>query len=113
MVNGAAGELPLLAMLHGINGKVCLLNALYGLLRLLCIGNVGLFAIQRSQLCGKVQLPSASAMQLGFDHDLPVFLRDERLNILLAHHNHAGRNALNTTGGQTLFHLGPQRGLIL
>ena len=106
---GSGGHLALLTLLHAGDSEGGGLNPFHGPGGFLSVGDGRLLTIQGGQAHAEVLPAALLLLHGGLAGDLPVFLGDEVLDVLLPHDHHAGGHGLHATGGQALLDLRPQQ----
>ena len=102
-------HLALFAHFDAVDRKMCFLNAFDCFLRFFRVGNHRFLPVERGKARREVQLAPVRLMRQQLGGNLPVFLRDKRLDFFLAHHHHARRDGLHAAGGKPLLNLRPQQ----
>ena len=84
-------------------------NTLLGGFCLRFVADNGLFAVQQHQLRIAADLASLLGRRFEFGGNIPIFLRDESLDLPLPVHDQTGGYALHTAGRQSLLDLSPKQ----
>ena len=106
---GRRGSLFLFPVLDAVDGEPGVLHPLLRFHGFRFVVQLGLLAVQGIEPQGEGGFPAAGAGQQRVGGNIPVFLGDKVLDVLLTIHHQPGGDRLHASGAQAFFHLGPQK----